>query len=367
MKYIFLPLLLTLACSTQRIPSSSQSYPQLSFKEAELSREFLRQTYPHLSDDVFEVKFQNSLERPLLFFRSYVNSFYDETHLRGGLKTPVFCYGDSHPENYGFISFEKTPHYVVNDIDDTGICPLGLDILRYFSALRLTIDDEESLSKLAVIFEQTVAGKKLEKFDFKRPDLASVNEKQLSKYTKDDKFLAKKNITLLSTLEKTRIDQQLQGQMGELKILDISSYQKNDGGSAGLKRYWLIVATPDGHRELIEFKQTTAPGVSWSGLSQEFERIKTPYYVWGRMPDYYGYIALDGELFMTRTRADDYLDLAKLSSQEAFKLLSYQVQLMALFHRENLQKLGGIHSEWIVEGSRIIAQRYLDAFNRYKR
>lgn len=367
MKFSLLVLLLITSCSSYRGPAQYGFLNELSFRKQHLEKSFLRQSYPHLSEEVFEVKFQNSLERPLLFFRSYVNSYYQDTLIRGTLRTPVFCLGDAHPENFGFISFQNESHYVFNDIDDSGICPIGLDILRYFSALRLTINDEEIIENLVQTFVETVNGKDLDYFIFKRPDLAKENLNNLKKYTKDAQFIERKNLVPLTDDEKKGLISQVKNQLGNLKVLDMARYQKNDGGSAGLSRFWLIVESSKNHRELIEFKETTQPAVIWSGHEQSFDRSKTPQYIWGNTPDYYGYIKLDNTLFMIRTRADDYIDLNKLNNQDQLKLLQYQVQLLALFHKANLNKLGGINKEWLVLNSKIIAQRYQEAFNHYKR
>src|SRR5690606_7822168 len=119
----------------------------------------------------------------------------------------------------------------------------------------------------------------------------------LLKYTKNDQFLTHKNITLLEAAEKERLIAQLAGQMNGLNILDMASYHKNDGGSAGLKRYWLIVMGKEGDRELIEFKQTTSPGVGQSGLKQDFSVTQTPLLIWGKLPDFYGFVSLDQEIY----------------------------------------------------------------------
>lgn len=366
MKILLLPLLLSLSCSQLRSPAHVGNFETVSFKTQRLDKESIRGTYPNLSSQAFEEKFNNSLDRPLMFFRSYVNTYYSETLVRGPLKTPVFCYGDPHPENFGFLSFAGTSQYVFNDLDDSGYCPIGLDILRYFSALRLTTEDEEMISRLANVFIETVQGNNHLVFDFKRPDLGEENLSNLRKYTSADRFIEKKNVILLDEEEKIRIKKEIKNQFRHFKILDIARYEKNDGGSAGLSRYWFIVENA-GHKELIEIKQLTNPAVSWSGIEQEFDRTLTPRYIWGKLPDYYGHVVLDGKLYLTRSKADDYIDLNKLKKKEQFKLLSYQVQLLAFFHRENLNKLGGTNASWIIEGSKVIADRYQEAFQHYQR
>lgn len=365
MKYLPL-LLLCFSCAQFRSPAQFASFKEVSFKTHVLDKDILRNTYPHLSDAAFEEKFNNSLERPLLFFRSYVNTYYAETLIRGPLKTPVFCYGDPHPENFGFLNFAQEAHYVFNDLDDSGHCPVGLDILRYFSALRLTISNEQVIQRLAEVFVQTVEGREIEDFSFSKPNLRKQNTQNIKKYTSHGQILEKKNLILLEKSEKQRLIKVLAPQFSQFNILDIARYEKNDGGSAGLDRYWLIVEK-DSHQELVELKQLTTPAVSWSGVVQNFDQRQTPSFIWGESPDYYGHVLLDGKLFMTRTRADDYIDLAELSIDEQFKLLSYQVQLLASFHRTSLNQIGGIEVSWILNASKSIAQRYQDTFDRYKR
>lgn len=365
MKYLSI-LLLCLSCAQLRSPAQYAGFQEVSFKTRKLDKDILKNTYPHLPASAFEEKFENSLERPLLFFRSYVNTYYAETLIRGPLKEAAFCYGDPHPENFGFVSFAQVSEYVFNDLDDSGYCPIGLDILRYFSALRLTISDENMIKRLTDVFVQTVQGKEIEEFIFEKPDLRDENIKNLKKYTANDQILEKKNVVLIKKSEKQRVIKELTAQLPKFKILDIALYQKNDGGSAGLTRYWVLIEHQS-QRELIELKQLTFPAVGWSGLDQDFDRRQTPNYIWGDSPDYYGHVQLGNELFMTRTKADDYIDLNKLTPPERFMLLSYQVQLLARFHRDNLNRLGGIEPNWILNGSQSIAQRYQETFSRYKR
>ena len=365
MKYLLAALLLS-SCSSFRSPSSNTELETVSFRNKKLEKSFLRGTYAHLDEATFETKFQLSLERPLLFYRSYVNSFYSETQIKGHLNIAGTCLGDAHPENFGFISFNRTPYYVFNDIDDSGNCPIGLDIIRYFSALKLTGISDRDFEKLAQLFEAYVVGEKQEKFNFKLPDLIRANEKNLKKNTDGDKFLSRENLEPLGKSEKQRIINALKGQIPGLEILDIASYTKSDGGSGGLKRYWLIVKTASGHKELIEFKEQVSPAVAWTGVQQDSARSATPQFIWGTFPDYYGYVYFDQTLFLTRTRADDFIDLGKLSSEDRFKILSYQVFLMARFHQERLQSVGGIKAQWIIHNAQKVSQRYIDAFNAYR-
>ena len=365
MKYLLAALLVS-SCSSFRSPSSSGELATVTFRNQKLEKSFLRKTYSHLDEATFETKFQLSLERPLLFYRSYVNSFYSETQIKGHLSLVGSCMGDAHPENFGFISFSRTPYYVFNDIDDSGSCPIGLDILRYFSALKLTDISDRDFEKLAHLFEAYVAGARQESFNFKLPDLQKANEKNLKKNAEGDTFIAKGNLAPLPKAEKQRILKAIKGQTPGLEILDIASYTKSDGGSGGLKRYWLIVKTATGHKELIEFKEQVHPAVAWTGTEQTVARTATPQFIWGVFPDYYGYVYFDQTLFLTRTRADDFIDLGKLSSEDKFKLLSYQVYLIAKFHQSRLQSVGGIKAQWIIDNSQKVSERYIDAFNTYR-
>lgn len=365
MKYLIAALLVS-SCSTFRSPSSIDDPQAVSFRSPNLEKEYLRETYSHLSDEAFETKFQLSLERPLLFYRSYVNTFYTETQIRGLLNKSTACYGDAHPENFGYISFNKKPRYVFNDIDDSGNCPVGLDILRYFAALKLTDISEEDFEKLAELFESYVEGTREESLKFDLPDLARENDKNLKKYTLKDQFLVKPNLELLTETEKRRIFPLIQNQLVGLEVLDIATYTKSDGGSGGLKRYWLIVKNNKGHRELIEFKEQVRPAVSLTGVTQDFVRTATPRYIWGAFPDYYGYVTFDKTLFLTRTKADDFINLGNLSQKDQFKVLSYQVYLIAKFHQKSLQSIGGIKAQWIIKNSKRVSQRYIDAFNAYR-
>ena len=108
-----------------------------------LTKEFFRANTVGVDDAQFEDRWKASLEDPLLYFRSYVRPFY--AYLKN-VKPPGrigVCYGDAHPNNFGFVLFGKQLSYVYNDLDDSGPCPAAFDALRYFTALRLLEKDDD--------------------------------------------------------------------------------------------------------------------------------------------------------------------------------------------------------------------------------
>ncbi|MFX3675396.1 MAG: DUF2252 family protein, partial [bacterium] len=130
MKYIWLTLVL-LSCrdfnyKDQPVVFSSESL--------ELSQ--LQKAYSFLSKEDFDLKLKSSLERPLMFFRSFTNVYYADTKVPAQIPLAL-CLGDAHPENFGFILFKDRTDYVFNDLDEAGACPIALDTLRYFTSLRM--------------------------------------------------------------------------------------------------------------------------------------------------------------------------------------------------------------------------------------
>lgn len=78
--------------------------------------------------------------RKLLFFRSYVRAFYCDLRVANANSGPVItdALGDAHPQNFGFLPLgDGTQKLLFNDFDDSGSCPVGFDIVRYFTALKL--------------------------------------------------------------------------------------------------------------------------------------------------------------------------------------------------------------------------------------
>lgn len=224
--------------------------------------------FPALTRYQLEEKLRNSVSDELTFFRGTAPLFYyllsqSENELVAFEELMSFAgviMGDPHPENFGAIVINDTSAvYTANDVDDSITAPYVLDLIRYFSSIRLLRPDANLEPVLAayiagvqgtlhsrtlrdsLIFDSLKQGKgtKLEKGDV---DLAQM------------RFFRNPNDVFDSATEDARIYCGLamhhyQG----TKCLDVVRLERRTGGSAFIPRAWVLIETPSGIRH-VEFK-----------------------------------------------------------------------------------------------------------------
>lgn len=341
----------------------------IEFNHPKISLDLLRKNYAHLSQSAFNEKLKAALERPLMFFRSYPNTYYADTKINTQEK--ILCLGDAHPENFGFMLFGDEVRYLFNDLDDSGFCPVELDVLRYFSALRLmgTLSPE-LLVELATEYEKYLT------HDQELPKLTSnlienldkKRRKNLEKYTKENLFIAEDELVLIDGQEKSKLLASLAPNFKELKLHDIAINIKQDGGSGGLKRYWILVEDKNDFFDILELKTRARPATSW--WSQDKKLLELSHIgrtIWGQLPNYFAEVSLATTPFQVRSRSKDDINLNKLNAQELRLVLGLQTALLAQYHRNATSKKSfNLSAKWILEQSKEISIRYKKAFYELK-
>lgn len=327
-----------------------------------------RSTYAHLDSQEYEAKLKGALVSPLLFFRSFVNTYYqDLDSLNPG--TPLgICLGDPHPENFGFLRFGKETRYAFNDLDDSGRCPLLWDVLRYFTALRLMGSDSKLREALVDEYADIVRGKSKPK-DLRQglfPDLDKKREALLKKHVKDDRFVAAPELLAPSASETSAIRAAWTASNLSGSILDLRSVPRATGGSGGLRRFWLLVRPGVGpRRELLELKQLARAGTSfgrWNGTAKTEpagDRIRaSAAKIWTGTPNWFRVVEIGEDTFVLRSREKDSLNLSKLSDKEREEVLKAQVGLLARHHRTAGLALPDHFKKWLEETSESEARRF---------
>lgn len=84
-------------------------------------------------------------------FRSHVSGFYQQViahqsrlPVLNRIRTHGWCAGDAHPENFGIILSEQGQGiFTYNDYDDSGFCPLVLDLARFLIGAELLANELE--------------------------------------------------------------------------------------------------------------------------------------------------------------------------------------------------------------------------------
>lgn len=362
MKYLTL-LAILCSCVEKDIQNNS-----LIFRTSEITRTQLRQDYDFLNEEDFDNKLRESLESPLMFYRSFPISFYKDIKLTFSAKEGL-CLGDSHVDNFGFILFENETRYLFNDLDDSGPCPLSLDILRYFSSLYFLNQNEDQIKGYIEYYLSHLLG--MSPFPSMPSalikDLEEKRLKNLTKYTADDRFILDDSLIMISEDLKTELANTVREKIPNVQFLDSASYLKVDGGSGGLSRYWILLKSASDQFDIIELKERAIAATSYSTTNQSPPDLKTlAQSIWGELPIYFEEVFFKGKSYQIRSRTKDDINLNKVDASQQEIVLKIQLALMARHHRLYEFQKEPPTLEWLYQSSKLIAKRYQESFEDLK-
>jgi hypothetical protein len=329
-----------------------------------LTADYFRQSYPHLSAEQFQQKWKNAQKSGLLFMRSFVNTWYDELGRLSRTGPIGPCFGDPHPENFGFLVFEENLEFTYNDVDDSGACPVAFDALRYFTTLKVMAKDSVLEADLRRAYVHFLNGEELkDKPSISlRPEISAAHNKMLSK-TKKNKIKMEGPLKPLASSKAQSLFALLQAQCAGCQFLDAAEYQVSSGGSAGLERYWILVETAPQKQEIIEFKELTEPASQrgkWA-QKQKLSRAAILKDIWGsRWPKYFSFVTFENQPFLMRSRLNADLSWDTLNPEQKKAVLTEQVYQLAQLHKKTLTG-NTLLEEWLGRQSEFQARRYNEA------
>ncbi len=223
------------------------------------------------------------------FLRSYVDYFYALTMVNqrslqvmqaAGL-VPGWCVGDAHPENFGVLIMGNGANlFSVNDMDDSGPCPIVLDMFRLMVSTRLyetvttpgsKLGADESTVKLEKMIESYISGLRRSVIDIPDP-IKKMTAKSRERGTfPNPSRISGTRILRDPYMREVTPDQVQQIKAGlaslsgvlspNVKILDMVSTHKVGGGSSGLLRFEILVNN-NGVPLHLEMKKLIAPAVA---------------------------------------------------------------------------------------------------------
>jgi len=226
---------------------------------------------------------------PFHFLRSYVDYFYslnlvnqNTLQLMQAAKlVPGWCVGDAHPENFGVLILGNGGNlFTTNDMDDSGPCPIILDMFRLMVSTRLyehvnseagksaSDDNTVKLDKMIEAYIQGLHRKSLDLPDAVKKMVAKSRER--GTFPNPNKISGTRILRDYYMREVTP-EQALQVRAGiaslagiispKASILDMVATRKIGGGSSGLLRYEILVNN-SGTPLHLEMKKLIAPAVS---------------------------------------------------------------------------------------------------------
>lgn len=175
--------------------------------------------------------------------------------------------GDAHPENFGaLVQNNERSVFTINDVDDSGPCPVGLDLLRLMVSSHLYDSDIEpqallnsyltGLNKGAIKIPSTIKDL-LKKSQKNRTSIETSKiigqllnwNNETRKVTDEEKTEITKAILSLKPAIKENA-----------KILDLVARVKIGGGSGGQLRYEALIYN-NGHFLHLELKEQGSPSI----------------------------------------------------------------------------------------------------------
>jgi hypothetical protein len=331
------------ASSEDAVVAKSAALEDRDFRGS-LDRGFIRATQQNLGDDVFAAKWDASRESGVIFMRSYPGAYHADlasVDPKRILGEEGVCLGDAHPDNFGFLHLDGRTTFAFNDLDDSGICSIGVDAARYFAVLRLYFDDAELTREILEQYVDTVKNAKraVTIDEDLLPSWDKVESKGLAEATAGNSFLLEGDVGAPSAADRAavlalaRADARLSG----FTIDDVASVGRTAGGSGGLRRFWLL-ASDGTRRTILEMKEAATPGVELGRASHTLsstERLDTlKRELWSTpSPGDYFYVSLAGARFLVRDRlAKKSVKLLELSKKDLRNVLRTQASVMARVH-----------------------------------
>ena len=338
-----------------------------------LTKEFYRKTASDISDSDFALKWNLALEAgPLKFLRSFVSAYYKDLKKTKGAGPVGVCFGDAHIENFGFVLFADGPHFVYNDFDDSGYCPVGLDILRYLTSINLfEKKSSEAFEKIAKEYVRVLTGKNSpQKLDSSLEfDPQKKREKNVSNLIENERFIESPEFSKVSENLKNEISKALKtnSDMQKLELKDIVATKKEAGGSAGLEKYLIYVSDSSGaKREILECKPLIVPGTAageWKTLpNNRVEFLQQE--IWGNLkPVNYFQVKINNLNYVIRSRTKGSIDLNSLNSDERLDLYKSQVGIIATLHKKSWQSSDNLE-KWLIQNTEFMAERYREIIKK---
>ncbi len=375
---------------------------------------YLRALYPYLTQPEFDRKIKSTANKEeFIFFRAFVPYFYDV--LRRMQTLPGFpdmegidsirgwCVGDAHAENFGTIwrrseTGERHIDFTMNDPDDGGPGPLYADLLQFLTGL-LLIENPPNLSPILNAYRQGLDGDSVPSpvaaGQIKAAKKSGPKPERLFRLTGNGWLKPTKKERKTHKFDQQKLTRRVPGKLrdavgplvaGQYRICGYWALKKRGGGSAGLRRYWILLLPKTknnscadiykGARKkvlVLELKRLVRPGI-WPLVCPTAEEAAAgtdmacsdePLTVIGRVGE-----TLDTErggtvsrlCDVTRLQSKPFILRPRWQGNRGVKLERITKQQgprgLALILKDEARVLGNIHSKSLPAGSHYAAHIY---------
>ena len=255
-----------------------------------------------------------------------------------------WCVGDAHAENFGILIQEDDSNiFTMNDMDDSGPCPVAYDLLRMLVSTKLYMPNINA-NEIIKSYTAGLSGKnvKLPNAIKSMDNDATKKGKQISaKKIQGNVFKRKNSMEEVGSDLKVKITSLLQTQYKaeNLRVLDMIATSKIGGGSSGLQRYEILISNSQNQLIHLELKELVAPSitsVATTAIPNQASRIKkTLKIILGEMSShYYNVFKIQEKDMLLRPKfsGNQGIKLSDSSDKDNVEIINFEAYILGVIH-----------------------------------
>ncbi len=320
------------------------------------------------------------------FMRSFVDYYYrlaaiNRKNLNVFQKTEQFsgwCAGDAHAENFGILLLENgSTTFTINDMDDSGPCPIVLDLMRILASSRL-YNPNIKTQNILNSYMDGLQGKTVSipaTIDSMSMEASAKGIQIASKDLQGKSFKRKSSMSEVDLQSKTLLISMLQNQFQDesLKVLDIVANSKIGGGSGGLLRFEILISNSKNQLIHLELKELVTPSiapVATSALPDQATRMKNSLEIdqGKNYSHYYNIFNFQEKSFLLRPKFSGNLGvtLSNLNDIEIEEIINYESYILGKIHAKsvNIKEYGQAINSLILESWQEDISAMTELFNK---
>ncbi|CAN5278995.1 hypothetical protein BH11MYX1_BH11MYX1_25990 [soil metagenome] len=338
-----------------------------------LDKAYIRSFQAWIDDPGFEVKWATMTTTAIDFLGGADSAFHADLASRtiplpGG---EVQCHGDAKFDNFGWTLVAGTSVFSDNDFDDAGLCPAAADALHYLLATDILFADPTLDDVALQAYVDTIASGAVIVVDpSTEPAWDAVRVAGLAKVTQQSKLILGGEVQVATTAEVTAVTALVASDLRfPTTVLDVTRDVRTTGGSAGLRRFWLLAEDSQHPRTVLELKELSKPGTEFGPHSETFDgndRFAILKQFWWGAPGPADHFTVDllGGKFVARNRFTRVNPKpTKLTAPQIKTMIQTEASIMALKHRGAWQGVAPDQLEaWLRESTATMVARWRGAY-----
>jgi uncharacterized protein (DUF2252 family) len=336
-----------------------------------LDKAYIRGLQTWLDDAAFETKWTAMLTSPIEFLGSADSAFHGDLSsiaLPGG---EALCHGDPKLNNFGWTLADGHGVFSDNDFDDGGACPAAADLLHFLVATDLQFADPSLNAQVLSAYLDTLADPAATVVvdPATEPVWDDLRKTGVDKATHQDSLAIGGEVEVATADEIAALTALVAGDARfPTTLVDVARDVHTDGGSAGLRRFWLLVEDAQHPRTIIELKELIEPGTELGPHSTTYDDagrfdVLKPYW-WGTpaLGDHFTVFVLGGR-FVARDRfTRQNPDPTALQAAQIANMLQAEASLLANKHRDAWHVDRALLRAWLEGSAQTVTARWRAAY-----